>query len=156
MALNDQSKIGLGNRFKVTVVSPGKWELGSWAKADGLDVTWEVPEYRMGDGWNQRLFFPANTKYSTVKLTRAADSNDSPKVRQWLETNAKKHDLQSVIKVELCDSQGAKVLDWELKNIVIKKWQVTSMDAGSSSVAIETLEIDHEGFLDDDKKLMQG
>jgi len=154
--LTDTSKIGLGNRFKVTAVSHGKWELGSWAKADGLDVTWEVPEYRMGDGWNNRLFFPANTKYSTVKLTRAADKDDSKKVRDWLETNAKKHDLQQIMKIELCDSEGKLVLDWELKNVVIKKWAVTAMDAGASSVAIETLEIDHEGFLNDDKKLLEG
>lgn len=154
MALNDQSKIGLGNRFVVTVVAPGTWELGSWAKAEGLDVTWEVPEYRMGDGWNSRLFFPANTKYTPVKLTRAADSADSATVRKWLNNNATNHDRESVMKIELKDSTGkVVVLDWELRNVIIKKWAITSMDAGASSVAIETLEIEHEGFLEDDKQL---
>lgn len=155
MALNDQSKIGLGNRFKVTV-QPEGWNLGSWAKADGLDVSWEVPDYRMGDGWNLRLFAPANTKYSPVKLTRAADAKDSKTVRKWLEKNAKEHDLQAEVKIELCDSFGALVLDWHLKNAVVKKWAITSFDAGQGSVAIETLEIDHEGFLDDEKKLLGG
>jgi phage tail-like protein len=152
MPLNEQSKIGLGNRFMVTI-NPGGWNLGSWAKADGLDVSWEVPEYRVGDGWNSRWFAPANTKYSAVKLTRAADAKDSPTVRKWLEKNATEHDLGAEATVELHDSSGAKVIDWHLKNVCVKKWAITSMDAGSSTVAIETLELEHEGFLQDDKKL---
>lgn len=152
MALNDQSKIGLGNRFNV-VVQPAGYNLGSWSKADGLDVGWEVPDYRMGDGWNTRLFAPANTKYTTVKLLRAADSHDSRKVKNWLNKNATKHDVGADVTITLCDSNGDPVMDWTLRNIVVKKWSVSSMDAGSSTVAIETLELDHEGFLDDDWSL---
>lgn len=149
MALNDQSKIGLGNRFVVKVVSPDSWELGSWSKADGLDVTWEVPDYRMGDGWNTRLFAPAATKYTAVKLTRAAAKDDSDKVRKWLNTNATKHDREGIMLITLRDSDNQDVLNWELRSFVIKKWAITSMDAGSSTIAVETLEVEHEGFLDD-------
>ena len=153
MALNDQSKIGLGNRFKVTV-QPEGYNLGSWAKADGLDVSWEVPDYRMGDSWNQRLFAPANTKYNPVKLTRAADSKDSPQVRKWLDKTASKTwDVNSEITVVLHDSFGTPVLDWTFRNVVIKKWSITTMDAGASTVAIEQLEFEHEGFLNDENKL---
>lgn len=149
MALNDQSMIGLGNRFVVEVI-PGGLSLGSWAKADGLDVTWEVPDYRMGDQWNSRLFAPASTKYSTVKLTRAAESTDSEKVRTWLNKNATQHEIGILVKIELQDSYRKRVIDWNLKNVVVKKWAITSFDAGQGSIAIETLELDHEGFLDDD------
>jgi phage tail-like protein len=152
MALNDQSKIGLGNRFKVTV-TPGGWDLGSWAKADGLDVSWEVPDYRMGDGWNNRLFAPAQTKYNPVKLTRAADAKDSKTVRKWLEKNSTSYDVGAEIKIELSDSFGETVIDWNLRNVVVKKWGITTFDAGTGSVAIETLEIEHEGFLEDEKQL---
>lgn len=150
--LNDQSKVGLGNRFKVKV-TPGGWDLGSWAKADGLDVSWEVPDYRMGDAWNHRLFAPANTKYSAVKLTRAAEAKGSGEVRKWLEKNSKSHDVGAEVSITLHDSFGTKVIDWNLRNVVVKKWAVTSFDAGTGSVAIETLELEHEGFLEDDKKL---
>lgn len=153
MGLNDQSKIGLGNRFKVTVHQPNKYDFGSWAKADGLDVTWEVPEYRMGDGWNSRLFVPANTKYTAIKLTRAVDKEFSEKVRAWLNLNATKHELDVMITIDLCDSNGDPVLAWDLKSVVVKKWAITTMDAGASQVAIETLELEHEGFLEDTKNL---
>ncbi|MPZ84786.1 MAG: hypothetical protein GEV28_32145 [Actinophytocola sp.] len=150
--LNDQSKIGLGNRFKVKV-TPGGWDLGSWAKADGLDVSWEVPEYRSGESWNQRFFAPANTKYTAVKLTRAAAAGDTETVKKWLEKNSTTHDLGAEVQIALCDSVGDKVMAWDLKNVVVKKWSVTSMDAGSSTVAVETLELEHEGFLNDEWSL---
>lgn len=151
MALNDQSLIGLGNRFKVDVIPEGH-SLGSWSKAEGLDVQWEVPDYRMGDQWNARLFAPASTKYSTVKLARAAEATDSQKVRDWLNKNATQWELGISVKIELEDSHKQSVMHWELRNVVVKKWAITTFDAGTGSVAIETLELDHEGFLDDEKK----
>ena len=48
MPLNDQSVIGLANRFTVKV-TPGEHDLGSWTKAEGLDVTWDVADYRAGE-----------------------------------------------------------------------------------------------------------
>jgi phage tail-like protein len=151
--LNDQSKIGLGNRFKVKV-TPGDHDLGSWAHADGLDVTWEVPDYRMGDGWNSRLFAPAITKYSTIKLTRAAEGKDSTAVRDWLAKNASPSwETNAEIQIILHDSFGAPVLTWDCRNVVIKKWSISSFKAETGSIALETLEFEHEGFLDDEHKL---
>src|ERR1700710_3027158 len=85
-ALNDTTKVGLANRFKVTV-DPGDHDLGSFQKAEGLDVTWDMPDYRAGDGGNARWFFPANTKYTAVKLIRAV-SDASQLVRTWLDQNS--------------------------------------------------------------------
>ena len=53
MPIADDVKLGLANRFLVTVI-PSNRSLGSWAKAEGLDVSWEVPDYRAGDSWNDR------------------------------------------------------------------------------------------------------
>ena|SRR5438093_3882656 len=149
MPLSDGSKIGLGNRFKVTVDNGP--DLGSWAKAEGLDVSWEVPEYRMGDQWNARLIAPANTKYNPVKLTRATDSEDSPKVKKWLEQNSLNHTINIGVTIELHESKkdSPPIMSWDLRNVVVKKWAITTFDAGTGSVAIETLELDHEGFLED-------
>jgi len=148
MPLSDTSTIGLANRFHV-VVDPGKHDLGSWQKVEGLDVSWEVADYRAGDSGNQRWFFPANSKYAPVRLLRAA-SEDSEKVKDWLTANSFHQDQSRVlVTITLCDSSGKAVLDWTLQNAVPKKWTVTSMDAGSSHVAVETLELEHLGFLDD-------
>lgn len=151
MPLNDQSMIGLANRFKVKVVEQSSYDLGSWQKCDGLDVTWDVPDFRAGDAGNSRWFFPANTKYSTIKLTRAATAEDTVKVKTWLDTNSfKQSATRGIITIELMSSEYSSIHIWELRAALPRKWSINSMDAGASQVAIETLEIDHEGFLADD------
>lgn len=150
MPLNDNSQIGLANRFRVKII--GGPDLGSFQKAEGLDVTWEVADYRAGDAGNSRWFAPANTKYTAVKLSRAASSDDSPKVKKWLDNNSFNHKAGDEVEITLEDSAKAPVMQWNLRNAMPKKWAITSMDAGASSIAIEQLEIEHEGFLDDDIK----
>jgi phage tail-like protein len=149
MPLNDQSVIGLANRFTVKV-TPGDHDLGSWTKAEGLDVTWDVADYRAGDGGNQRWFFPGNTKYSHVRLSRAAAQGDSEKVKDWLSKTSFHNQSGQEVQITLHDSSTKKVLDWHLKNAMPAKWSIANFEAGGSNVAIETLELVHEGFLDDD------
>ncbi len=148
--LNATTNVGLANRFLVTII-PGDYDLGSWQKAEGLDVSWDMPDYRAGDGGNQRWFFPANTKYSPVKLVRAA-CDDSMKVRDWLNSNSFTFQKSRVqVKIQLFDSTGKiPVVEWDLRNALPKKWSINSMDAGASQVSIETMEFDHEGFLEDE------
>lgn len=145
-AISDSSKLGLANRFEVTV--EGSIPLGSWAKADGLDVSWDVCDYRAGDQGNERYYFPGNTKYSMIRLTRAASAEDTPKVRDWLSKNSFKYQpiTASII---LKDSGNNPVNTWNLRRVMPTKWSITSFDSHASAVATETLEFVHNGFLDD-------
>jgi hypothetical protein len=87
MPLANDVPLALANRFKVKVDAPGEIDLGSWAKVEGLDVTFDVVEYRAGDAWNSRWYCPGATKYSTVKLSRAVTA-DTTKVKDWLSKTA--------------------------------------------------------------------
>jgi phage tail-like protein len=147
MALTDSSKIGLANRFHA--VATGGYDLGSWYKVDGLDVSWDVADFRVGDQGNHRWYFPANNKYSTVKMQRAATGDDSPKVREWLNKTSFNFQLGTIVTITLGDSALAQVMEWELRNVMPSKWSINTFDANGSAVAIETLELVHEGFLDD-------
>lgn len=150
MALTDTSKIGLANRFHA--VANGVTDLGSWFKVDGLDVTWDVADFRVGDQGNHRWYFPANNKYSTVKMQRAATSQDSPKVREWLNKTSFGFEVGGIVTLTLADSALTTVMEWELRNVMPSKWSINTFDANGSAVAIETLELVHEGFLDDQRK----
>jgi phage tail-like protein len=147
--LNDQTLLGLVNRFKVEI-EPGSYSLGSFSKVDGLDVTWDMPDYRAGDAGNARWFFPANTKYTSVKLVRAV-CEDSTSVQQWLSSNS--HNFSKsrcTVTISLMDTTATSaIIKWTLNNAVPKKWSINSMDAGASAISLETLEFDHEGFLED-------
>jgi phage tail-like protein len=150
MAISDSTMLGMANRFTV-VIDNGTYNLGSWAQVDGLDVKWDMAEYRAGDSGNERWYFPANTHYSVIKLTRAA-SAESKKVRSWLDSTSFTWEPQSAM-VWLHDSAGAQVMPWELKHVMPLRWSITGFDAGASKVATETLELNHRGFLNDEKKL---
>lgn len=152
--LSDTTKVGLANRFLVTIM-PQKFSLGSFQKCEGLDVTWDMPDYRTGDAGNARWFFPANTKYTSVKLIRAV-SDDSNFVREWLDSNSFNFGAtRSSVTIELFDSTGAPpaLLTWDLQNAQVKKWSISNMDAGASAISVETLEFEHEGFLNDHTKI---
>jgi phage tail-like protein len=148
--IGDATMLGMANRFTVKIDN-GEFDLGSWSQVDGLDVKWDMAEYRAGDAGNDRWYFPANTHYSQVRLTRAA-SAESKKVQKWLSSTSFTWTPQSA-KVVLHDSAGAEVIGWELKHAMPLRWSVTGFEAGASRVATETLELSHRGFLDDEKKL---
>jgi phage tail-like protein len=148
MALATDSPLALANRFTVKVDAPGEVDLGSWAKAEGLDVTFDVVEYRAGDCGNERWYAPGFTKYATVKLSRAV-SPDTEKVRKWLSDTAKKH-VPGLMVLELKDSSDSSVFKWEMRSAMPSKWSVGGFDASVSKLAVETLEVVHMGFLDDE------
>jgi phage tail-like protein len=151
MALTDTSQIALGNRFKVVMSGKAEYDIGSWAKADGLDVTWDVAEYRSGDGGNDRLYFPGNTKYQNIRLTRGV-SDETTKTKTWLDKTSWSMEL-FVGYIEVMSSGAAPVFQWTLRDVMPTKWSVSGFDAGSSQVMLETLELAHRGFLDDERQL---
>jgi len=149
MAQKPDAALGLINRFSV-VVEPGKFELGSFGKVEGLDVTWEMPEYRAGDAGNYRWFLPGFTKYSTIKLSRSVSKDDTPNVKKWLEAHSKKPERWTItIELKGADMDG--VMKWECEAALPLKWSIPPFDASTSKIAVETLEFSHVGFLDDHK-----
>jgi phage tail-like protein len=150
MPLKETDQFGLVQKFEVKILE-SKVDLGSWTKVEGLDVTWDVCEYRSGDDPNFRWYFPGMTKYTNIKLTRAAVKEGTAAVKKWLDDTSHKWKPCDA-KVTLKDSQGDEVASWDLKRVMPVKWSITGFDASASKVAVETLELAHEGFLDDEKK----
>jgi phage tail-like protein len=142
--------VAMANRF-VVYIDKGDYDLGSWSKVQGLDVQWDVAEYRAGDAGNDRWYFPGNTKYQTVKLERAA-CPDSETVRKWLSETSFKWQAQTGA-IRLFDANGSRVMEWTLRDVMPTKWSMAGFEAGQSRVALETLELHHRGFLDDEIKL---
>src|SRR5262245_2976308 len=139
---------GLTHRFLVTI-DKSAFNFGSFSSIQGLDVTWDLAEYRAGDAKNERWYYPGNTKYSTIKLERAADAEGTAGVRKWLESNSFKYEIQSG-KIELHDAKGMPVTHWTLRHVIPVKWSIVKFDATQSKVATETLELAHMGFLENE------
>lgn len=139
--------LGMTMRFRVTIDGH---DLAGWSRATGLEVSWDVVEYRAGDNDNERWIFPGLTKYPNVKLERAADKDNSAKVRTWLQSNSFRHEPKSA-KIELLDAGLQPVADWSLNNVMPVKWSIVPFDASGNKVAVETLELAHTGFLEETK-----
>ncbi|WP_406191542.1 MULTISPECIES: phage tail protein [unclassified Streptomyces] len=147
--MGNLDQLALANRFKV-VLEDNTVDLGYWSSASGLDVSWNLCEYRAGDSGNRRTYFPGSTKYSDIVLQRAA-CQDTMKVQDWLKNcsfaNSRKRFTGTI---ELGDSENLKIASWDLVNVMPLKWAVEKFEASASKVAMETLTLVHEGFLSDE------
>jgi len=147
MAIAATSMFGLSMRFFAKI---GNFDLVNWTKVSGLEVAWDLVEHRSGDGDNERWICPGLTKYPTVKLERAAEKTTSGTVQTWLNSNSFKYEAQSGT-IELRDGATDVVATWTLNNVIPIKWSISPFDAKGSTVALETLELAHTGFLTEEK-----
>jgi phage tail-like protein len=136
-------EFALALRFHVTIDDKGS--LGSWSKCDGLTVEYEVLEYQEG-GQNDYVHrLPGRCKYQNIKLTRPLDKT-SADVASWVAGQRKKVE-RSNAEIAVLDPAGEVVAKWNLNGVYPVKWTGPSLDAGGNQIAIETLELAHNGFL---------
>jgi|SRR5215469_5211908 len=140
--------VGMGHHFSVVIDNPA-FDLGTWSRASGLQVSWNICEYRVGDQGNQYWLIPGTTKYSNIKLSRAA-CVESNIVQMWLaQTSNNPTPLSGAISLV---AMGGLVplVTWKLNEFFPIGWSITDFDAEQGRAAIETLELVHGGFLFDE------
>jgi len=136
-------EFALALRFHVTIDDKGS--LGSWSKCDGLAVEYEVQEYQEG-GMNDYVHrLPGRCKYQNIKLTRPLDKT-SADVASWVAGQRNKP-ARSNAEIAVLDPAGELVTKWNLNGVYPVKWTGPSLDASGNQIAIETLELAHNGFL---------
>ena len=136
-------EVGMQHRFTVSI-DRSKYDLGTWSKVAGLNVSWSMCTYRSGDStdlWTG----PGVPKYNPIKLSRAACS-DSETVQSWLkDTLSAGKPLSGAVK--MLDWLGMTIVEWTLYSFFPSAWMITEFDAGGSKPAVETLDIEHTGFV---------
>jgi phage tail-like protein len=118
----------------------------SFQEASGFDSAIDVSEYREG-GDNETLRkVPAKAKYSNIVL-KWGTSDDADLYKwhmQWVKGDpAAKRKNGSII---LLDRQGNEKIRWNFVNAWPVKWTGPSFNAKGNDIAIETLELAHEGL----------
>ncbi|WP_243075113.1 phage tail protein [Microbacterium sp. SS28] len=121
-----------------------KETLGAFATCEGLGV--EVVLETREEGGNNAFpwQFASRLKFPNIKLTRPL-SAESGKVVRWILGFADERKHSSGV-ITAMDSRGDPVLSWELTGVLPVRWTGPSLNAESSKVAIETLELAHHGF----------
>lgn len=152
---NGSFPYGLAMRFQVTV---DDLSLGSWSGCKGLKV--ELKSTRVNEGgnyWSEKVL-PDKITWSSVTLERAVHPQDSPLVQTWLGQVASRwmnYDASAGspysprnAKITLLGASLQEVTHWTLIHVYPISWTGPSLSATDNKVAIETLELGHEGFLE--------
>jgi phage tail-like protein len=151
--LSDAARLGMSMRFRVSVDGIN---LGSWANCAGLSVEFKNTRLTDGGNYEHSVILPDRIDYKPVTLRRAMSVQESAVVQKWLTgvvsgwyNAASPRDFgPRTAEIELFDSTGTGVVaKWTLRNVFPSKWSGPDLDATGSKVAVESLELVHEGFL---------
>jgi phage tail-like protein len=112
----------------------------------GLDSSQDVIDYREGtDKLLSLRQLPGLVKYSHITLKRGI-TVDNQALWAW-RSKAMDGKIERLdIAIVLLDDTGATVCRWELAAAWPMKWSGPELNATGNSVAIETIEIVHEGI----------
>lgn len=133
----------------------GGIRVAGFAECSGLQMETKVFEYSEGGRNETTLKFPETTTYGNITLKRGiTQSND---LLEWqrdiAEGQFKKNPRSrqagprpSNVAIVLMDGLNRDVKRWNLVNALPVKWVGPDLKATGNEVAIETLEIAHEGI----------
>lgn len=130
-----------------------KWDGGASAEmvsafqeVSGLDSEAQPIEYRAG---NSPVFstikMPGLIKSGNVTLKKGIFKGDN-KFYEWYSKIKMNTIARTAVTINLLDESGAPVMSWKLKNAWPTKVTGTDLKSDSNEVAVETIELAHEGL----------
>ncbi|MCD7977300.1 MAG: phage tail protein [Tannerellaceae bacterium] len=118
----------------------------AFQEVSGLDVEAQVIEYRHGNSKEfSTIKMPGIKKYGNVTLKKGIFSGDN-KFWKWFEGIKMNLIKREDVTIKLLDESGKPTMVWSLKNAWPTKITGTDMKSDGNEVAVETLEIAHEGL----------
>ncbi|MHA7109561.1 phage tail protein [Sunxiuqinia elliptica] len=117
-----------------------------FSEVSGLDVETEVIEYRDGAMREySKLKMPGMQKFSNITLKRGVFQKDNEFFEWWNSVRLNTIERRDVV-ISLLNEEHDPVLTWKIKNAWPVKVQGTDLKSDGNEVAIETLELAHEGL----------
>ena len=117
-----------------------------FTEASGLDVETELIEYRHGASPEfSKTKMPGMQKYSNITLKRGSFQGDNEYFEWWNTVKLNTIDRRDIT-ISLLNEEHEPLIVWKIKNAWPLKVQSTDLKADGNEVAIETLELAHEGL----------
>jgi phage tail-like protein len=117
-----------------------------FTEVTGLDVQVEAIEYREGSSPEySKIKMPGMQKFSNITLKRGSVAGDSD-FYKWVNTISLNQAERRDVIISLLNETHSPVLSWKVKNTFPIKLQASDLKADGNEVAIETLELAHEGL----------
>ena len=120
-----------------------------FSEVSGLTMETQLIEYRNGSSPEySSLKMSGIPKYSNITLKRGVTGDLT--FWNWIRSGISGQVLRRDMSVTLLDESHQEVMRWKVRRAWPCKWSGPNLKAGESEVAIESLEIAHEGFEIDD------
>lgn len=120
-------------------------EVAGFSEVTGFDATVDVVEYREGDypvATPRKL--PGLTKYGNVTLKWGV--SDSMELYEWLNGITEGTIERKTVTITVLDEEGNGAASWQLINAWPVKYTAPDFNGLGAEVAMETLELAHEGL----------
>lgn len=117
-----------------------------FTEVSGLDVETEVIEYRQGASPEySKIKMPGMQKYSNITLKRGSFKSDNEYYKWWNTVKLNTIERRDIT-IMLLNEEHDPVIIWKVKNAWPTKIQSTDLKADGNEVAIESMELVHEGL----------
>ncbi len=118
--------------------------IGGFSECSGLEMTMEVHEYKEG-GLNDYVHkFPTRAEFSNITLKKGMGLTDDLWLWHYDFVQGKGKRRDGVI--TLMNEIGLPVKVWVFKKGIPLKWNGPDLNASQNALAIESLDVSHEGF----------
>jgi phage tail-like protein len=118
--------------------------IGAFKECSGLTSELTVIEYRNGSDRGTVHKLPGMRKFTNITLKRGITKDRQ--LWDWHKTALDGSVQRKNGSIVLLDDSGQEVLRWNFHQAWPTKYEAPSFNASSNEVAIETLEIAHEGL----------
>ena len=118
----------------------------SFQEVTGLDIEAQIIEYRAGDSpeWST-VKMPGIRKFGNVTLKKDIFVHDN-RFWAWFDTIKMNTVPRTPLTISLLDQTGKATMVWTLANAWPTKITGTDLKADGNEVAVETIEVAHEGL----------
>ena len=117
-----------------------------FTEVSGLDVETEVVEYRHGASPEySKVKMPGMQKFSNLTMKRGTFATDNEYYDWWNSVKLNTIERRNIT-ISLLNEEHEPVIVWKVKNAWPTKVQSTDLKADGNEVAIESMEIVHEGL----------
>lgn len=128
--------------FRFRLVIDGITQAG-FTEVSGFDVTIDAIDYREGDKETHVQKLPGLTKFGNITLKWG--TTDSTELFEWHRSVVDGRFKRRNFSIIAVDEAGNDSAQWDVFNAWPTRYHVPDFNAKGNDVAIETLEIAHEG-----------
>ncbi|MCB0555660.1 MAG: phage tail protein [Phaeodactylibacter sp.] len=132
-------------KFHFQVQWGSEFSIG-FSEISGLDVESEIIEYRDGSSKEySKVKMPGMQKYSNITLKRGTFRGNNEFFKWWNTVKLNTIERRDIT-IQLLNEEHEPVVTWQVKNAWPTKVQSTDLKSDGNEVAIETMELVHEGL----------